>query len=511
MIRSLFEDWLPGRSKAHLLNADGVGSCEGGRKMQEYKMWIGGQWVKSESGATYTVMNPATEEEIAIVPLGDKADVDKAVVAAREAFPVWSRKTQAERCRVIGQIADALRANVQELVELDVLDHGTPKQRAQFSIQGAIANLEFAAQASRSLTGSVIPVRPNSTFFYQREPIGVCALIIPWNVPLPMICAKMGYALAVGNTCIVKPPSVDSLVTLKLGEILEKLDIPSGAINIITGPGGSVGEAIATHPGIDLISFTGSSETGKTIMAAASATLKRLTLELGGKNPFIVLEDADLGAAVAKGVFSSYANTGMICASPGRYYIHESLYNEFADRFVETAKKIVVGDPNDMRTEMGPVVSAEHRDKVEGYIRSGIDEGARLLLGGLRPASAPLNKGYFVMPCVFGDVAQNMTIAREEIFGPVACLMKFSSEEEVITAANDNTYGLCASIWTKHAARGIKLSNKIDAGFVYINDHLTLSCEQPWGGFKGSGFGKENSILSLESYTRIKGIAIELA
>jgi acyl-CoA reductase-like NAD-dependent aldehyde dehydrogenase len=320
----------------------------------------------------------------------------------------------------------------------------------------------------------------------------------------------MGFALATGNTCIIKPPSVDSLVALKLGKILEKLALPAGTVNIVTGPGGTVGNALAAHPGIDLVSFTGSSQTGKEIMASASKNVKRLTLELGGKNPFIVLPDADLDAAVAKAVFSSYANSGQICASPGRYYIHESLYNTFAEKFVNAAKKIVVGDPSDEHTEMGPVVSAEHRATVESYVKSGIEEGARLLLGGKRPTEPPINRGYFVRPCVFGDVTQNMKIAREEIFGPVACLMKFSTEEEVIRAANDSNFALCASVWTRSAAKGLSFANAIEAGFVWINDHLIISCEQPWGGFKESGFGKESSVLSLESYTRIKAISVDL-
>lgn len=477
--------------------------------MKTYRMWIGGEWVDAQSGKSFTVVNPATEDQIALVPLGDGSEVDLAVKAARKAFPIWAKKTQAERCRVVNRIADAFRAHAQELAELDTLDHGTPIKKAFLGVTWAAECLEYAAQAGRGLTGEVIPVKSGTTFFLQREPVGVCGLIIPWNVPLRMIAIKLGAALVVGNACVVKPPSVDSLVALKIGEILEKIDMPVGLVNIITGPGGSVGEAMASHPDINLISFTGSCETGQSIMASASRTVKRLTLELGGKNPFIVLEDADLDAAVAKGVFSSYSNTGMVCASPGRYYIHESIYDKFVEKFVATARKIVVGDPTDQKTEMGPVVSEEHRDKVEAYIRSGVKEGAKLLLGGERPAVAPLNKGYFVMPTVFGDVRQDMTIARDEIFGPVACFLKFTSDDEVVGLANDNTYGLCASVWTKNAARGLGLANAIQAGFVWINDHLILSIEQPWGGVKQSGFGKENSTLGLEEYTQLKAISIE--
>jgi acyl-CoA reductase-like NAD-dependent aldehyde dehydrogenase len=478
--------------------------------MDAYRMWIGGDWVEARSGETYTVVNPATEEEIAQVPLGGREDVDRAVQAARGAFPAWSKKTQAERCAFINRVAAAFREHSRELAELDTLDHGTPTKKAMLGVSWAAECLEYAAQAGRALMGDVIPVKPGTMFFLQREPVGVCGLIIPWNVPLRMIAIKLGSALVAGNACVVKPPSVDSLVALKVGEILEKLDTPKGLVNIVTGPGHTAGEAMASHPDIDLISFTGSCEAGRSIMASASRTVKRLTLELGGKNPFIVLEDADLEAAVAKGVFASYTNTGMVCASPGRYYVHESVYDEFASRFVAAARKLVVGDPTDERTEMGPVVSAEHRDKVEGYIRSGKSQGARLLLGGERPTVPPLDKGYFVVPTVFGDVGQHMTIARDEIFGPVACLLKFSTEDEVIAKANDNTYGLCASVWTRNTARGLKLVNEIQAGFVWINDHLILSIEQPWGGVKQSGFGKENSSLGIEEYTQLKAVSIEL-
>ena len=479
--------------------------------MERYKMWINGEWVPAVSGETYAVVNPATEEVIAQVPKGDQRDVDLAVEAARKAFPIWSKKSQAERTEIIVKMAAALKEHVEEFAKIDTLDHGTPITMARHMVFGAANNLEFNAQASRSLMGDVIPIRPDAFHYFKREPVGVAALIIPWNVPLVMVGSKLGAALSVGNTCIIKPPSIDSLAALKFGEILEKAGLPKGAVNIVTGPGHSVGETLATHPGIDLISFTGSSETGKAIMAAGSQTVKRMTLELGGKNPFIILDDADLEKTAQKAVMSSYANCGMVCASPGRYYIPENKYNQFVERFMAHAQQWIFGDPLDEKTMMGPVVSAEHRDVVEGYIKSGIEQGARLMLGGKRPTSAPLNKGYFIPPTVFTDVTQDMKIAREEIFGPVACMMKYSSEDEVLELANDNHFGLSASVWTQNINKAIHFANELQVGAVWINDHLTISPEMPWGGFKESGIGKENSMIGLEEYTQLKLVAINLA
>jgi acyl-CoA reductase-like NAD-dependent aldehyde dehydrogenase len=296
---------------------------------------------------------------------------------------------------------------------------------------------------------------------------------------------------------------------LKFGEILAKVELPPGTINIITGPGGEVGEALASHPGVDMVTFTGSSETGKNIMAAASKTVKRLSLELGGKNPFIVFEDGDLDAAVPKAVFTTVANTGQICASPGRFYVQEKLYDEFVNKFVEMASKVVVGDPTDPKVQMGPVVSAEHLAKVESYIKSGIDEGAKLVLGGKRPA-APLDKGYYVVPTVFANVTQNMRIAREEIFGPVAPIIKFSTEEQAVEYANDTDFGLCASVWSKNLPRAIRVANEIVAGTVWINDHMVKGADLMWGGFKQSGFGKENGLVGLEEYTQVKWIGFDI-
>ena len=478
--------------------------------MDTYRMWIGGKYVEAESGMTYGVINPATGEEIARVPLGGQAEVDKAVEAATKAFPEWSGKSQPERSAVLNRIGPLLREHAEELAMLDCIDHGTPISMARAMVEGTIGNFEFNAQAARTLMADVMPIRSNALHFFHREPVGVCALIIPWNVPLVMIGCKLGAALSVGNTCIVKPPSIDSLQALKLAEILGDAGLPEGAVNIITGPGGTVGDALAIHPGIDLISFTGSSETGKEIMSRASATVKRLVLELGGKNPFIVLDDADIDLAAGKAVFSSLVNSGMICASPGRYYVHERCHDEFVAKFVAGAEKFPVGDPRDDKTFMGPVVSAEHREKVEYYIKCGVDEGAKLVLGGGRPTKPPFDKGWYVMPTIFTEVTQDMKIAREEIFGPVACILKYKSEDEVIDLANDTTFGLCASVWTKDMVKAIEFAKRLRAGTIYINDHLTIGPEVPWGGFRESGIGKENSIVGLEEYTQLKLIAMEL-
>ena len=479
--------------------------------MKEYKMWINGKFTKAISGKTYSAVNPANAEKIADIPLGDKEDVSRAVQAAKAAFPVWSRKTQAERSKIVFQIAEGIRQNVKEFSRIETMDHGVPiKISSNFHIPMAAEYLEYIAQASRALTGYTLPIGQHALSYIQREPIGVCGLITPWNVPLLMVAWKLGPALAMGNTCVIKPPSCDSLSTLKLAEILEKLDLPPGTVNIVTGPGSTVGEALASDPDVDKIGFTGSCETGKHIMSCASSSVKRLGLELGGKNPFIVMEDADVDAAVEGAVFSSFFNSGMVCASAGRYYIHEKLHDEFVDKFIAETKKIIIGDPSDEKTRMGPVVSKEHRDKVESYIQSGINEGATLMLGGKRPTNPPLNKGYYIMPTIFINVTQNIKIAKEEIFGPVACILKFSSEDEVIRLANESVFGLAASIWTKDTTKGIQFANALRVGFVWINDSLIIWPEQPWGGFRESGFGKDNSFHVFEEYSQLKVVSIDL-
>ncbi len=478
--------------------------------MRENKMWIGGEWVGADSGKTFAVFNPSTEEEIGQVPLGGVSDVDKAVEAARKAFPIWSRKPQAERSKLVSQIAEEMRKNSKELARLDTLEHGTPIDVANMLTMWSAEMIEYAAEAARTLMGDVISAFPNTMSYYRREPVGVCGLIAPWNVPLMMMAAKLGPALAAGNACVVKPPSINSLIGLKFAEIISKVDLPPGVVNLITGPGGSVGNALSSHPHVDMIAFTGSTETGKAIIEASSRSVKRLMLELGGKNPAIVLEDADLDHAATILAEKQCLNSGMTCGSPGRIYVHENVHNEFLEKFVAAMEKITVGDPNDPETAIGPVVSAEHRDKIEHYIKSGVEEGATLVLGGNRPTTAPMDKGFYVMPTVFTDVTQNMTIAREEIFGPVACVMKFSSENEVLDLANDNIYGLCASVWTKDIGKGIKYGNELRVGSFWVNQHNHITTALPWGGIKESGIGKEGGVEGLKEFTTLKLMCFEM-
>ncbi len=477
--------------------------------MKNLKMFIGGKWVDAESGKTFPVINPANQEEIGQAPLGGPADVDKAVKAAQEAFPVWSAKTQGERSAAVGRLAAIMRANYDDLVRLEQIEHGSPLDNARFMAEWSAQLVEFAAAASRTLKGDVLPPMPNMVNYVKREPVGVCALITPWNAPIMMIAAKLAPALAAGNTCVVKPPSINSLIGLKFAEMVSQVDLPPGAVNFVTGPGGSVGQALAAHPGVNFVAFTGSTETGRAIMITAGRTIKRLQLELGGKNPFIVLEDADLETAVETGVHCLYHNSGQSCASPGRFFVHESLHDEFARRFVEKSRRFAVGDPCDEKTTIGPMASAEQRDRVEYFIKSGIEEGATLLFGGSRP-TPPLDKGFYVMPTVFANATQNMKIAREEIFGPVACILKFSSNEEAIAKANDSSYGLCGSVWTKNTAKGMKLVDRLRAGTVWVNQHMKLNDLTPWGGVKQSGLGKESGIYGLEMFTDMKLVCVEL-
>ncbi len=486
--------------------------------MEKFKMWIDGKWVDADSGKTFRTYNPANGDVIAEVPLAARSDVDKAVAAARKAFPSWSRKTQEERSGHVARIAAALREHKDELIKLEIAEHGATARHAPIMIQFAAANVELAASGARVLMGKVLPATPskgappgtsNTLVYLKYEPFGVCALITPWNVPTLLLATKIGPSLAVGNTCVVKPPSINSGIGLKIAEIISKLDLPPGVINFVTGPGSTIGNDLSSHPGIDFISFTGSSEVGKTIIANSSQTVKTTMMELGGKNPVIILEDADIEAAAEELCMITFENVGQNCAQPSRFYVHEKVHDRFVEKFVATANSIKIGDPSDPDTVMGPVVSKEQRDTIERYIKSAMDEGAKLVCGGKRPTGPVFDKGFYLTPTVFTDLTPDMTIAREEVFGPVVGFFKFSSDEKVLEAANDSVFGLCASVWTRDYARGLKFVNELQAGSVWINQHMNLVAETPWGGFKESGLMKEGGVIGPEGYAQLKYVCIK--
>lgn len=474
--------------------------------MEKCKMYIGGNWVASGSGKTFTTVNPATGEEIFAVPCADEAEVDRAVKAARAAYPAWSRMKQSERSKALCKIADAIRENAEEMAMLEVREHGTPYKDAIGVVYGAADKFEYAAGTAPTLMGRHVPVGDGAFSYLQREPVGVVGLITPWNLPTIMNAVKLAPALAVGNTCVLKPASINSMIGLKLAEVISQAGLPEGTVNVVTGPGGSVGSALASHPDVDMIGFTGSSETGKRILADAAKTVKKCVMELGGNNPAIIMEDADVDASLKVLGWRQFNNSGQHCSGPGRYYVHEKVYDEFLDKFVSYAKTVTVGDPADKKTVMGPLVSREHLDKVQRYIGKGIEEGARLLYGGIRPEN--MKKGFFLMPTIICDASHHMTIAREEIFGPVAVIIKYSDKDDITALANDSPYGLCAHVWTRNLPKGMKLINDLHVGAVFINCQM-LTNEQLWGtSIKESGLGKEGGMEGMAEFTDLKLVCV---
>jgi len=476
--------------------------------MQKYKMFINGEWVDAESGKTFATVNPSTGEELGRVPLAGEEDVDKAVKAANQALPVWSKMMQSDRAKAILRFAALVKEHSEELVDLEVNEHGTPVMLARGFVAAAVDQLEYIASISRGLMGQVLPrSMPDTVGYLQRVPIGVCAVITPWNVPLMMMLSMVGPALVTGNTCILKPASINSVLGVKFTEILEKVNLPKGVMNLVTGPGGSVGDALTAHPGVDMVRFTGASDTGKTILRAASQTVKKCVMELGGNNPVIVCEDADVEKAAKLQAGRHFGNSAQNCSTPGRYYVHENVYDKFVEIFVNEVKKISVGLPWDEKTTMGPMANLQQLEKVEYYIKTAKEQGARIVYGGSRPSTPPMDKGYFLMPTVVADCTHDMTIAREEIFGPAACILKFSSEEEVVKLANDSEYGLCAGVWTKDGSKALRITDELRVDSVFINMPRMMTPEFPWGGnVRESGVGKSDSVCGMEEFTDLKFI-----
>ncbi|MEK3644546.1 aldehyde dehydrogenase family protein [Aeribacillus sp. FSL K6-2848] len=475
---------------------------------KHYQLFINGQYVDSSNGEVFETHNPATGEVIATVAKATKKDVDKAVEAARAAFESgkWPRMTAAKRARLLNRIAEMMRERFEELVRVEVLNSGKTVAAAKGQIMQAIEDFEFYAAACLTLQGDVNQV-PNGFFNYTlKEPVGVCGQIIPWNYPLMMAAWKVAPALAAGCTVVLKPASYTPITAYMLAEICHEAGVPAGVLNVITGSGSEIGPYMTEHPGIDKVAFTGETETGKDIMKRASETLKRVTLELGGKSPNIVFDDCDLEGAVNGSLYGIFYNTGQSCEARSRLFVHENIYDEFMEKFLEKASRIRVGNPFDEGVHMGAVISKSHQQTIDHYVKLAVEEGGKILYGGKIPEGGEYEKGYWYLPTVIGDVTNDMRVAQEEIFGPVVVVMKFSDEQDVIRQANDSIFGLGSAIWTNDHGKAHRVAAQIKTGIVMVNSPISAFPGTPFGGYKQSGFGRELALETLNLYTETKSV-----
>jgi aldehyde dehydrogenase (NAD+) len=476
-----------------------------------HQLLINNEWRASATGKTMDVVNPATEEIVARVPSAAVSDLDTAVSAARAALDgPWAKLSARERGRLVRRLGERLLDRADEVARLETLHNGKPiSESRHIEIPAAAECFEYYGGWSDKVMGETIPVKGNYLAYSLREPIGVVAAIVPWNFPLLLASWKVAPALACGNTVILKPASQTPLTALALGEIAIEVGLPPGVLNVLTGPGAELGQAIVEHPGIDKIAFTGDTSTGKGIMRGAAGTLKRITLELGGKSPNIVLADADIEAAIRGTTIGIFYGKGEVCAAGSRLLVDRSIKSEFIDKLAARTKKMTAGDPMDPKTRFGALSSRKQLDTVLGYIDSGKREGATLVAGGAR-TDIGTGKGYFVQPTVFADVQPEMTIAREEIFGPVLAAIEFSDIDEAIARANDTQYGLAAGLWTRDIKKAHYVARKLQAGTVWINTYNVYDTAAPFGGYKQSGFGREMSAHALEHYTQVKSVWVDL-
>jgi aldehyde dehydrogenase (NAD+) len=474
------------------------------------RLLINNQWVTSESGKTFPTINPASGEVIAHVAEAEAADVDKAVAAARNALErgPWHTTSATERGRLMNRLADLIEQNADEIARLETLDNGMPLAVARtVAIPLTLGQLRYFAGWADKNHGKTIPVNGNYFCYTRHEPVGVVGQITPWNFPLLMYGMKLGPALAMGNTVVLKPAEQTPLTALRIGELIVEAGFPPGVVNILPGYGPTAGAAIANHMDIDKVAFTGSTEVGHSIMEASGRTnLKRVSLELGGKSPNIVFADAEMDAAIEGCHFGVFFNQGQVCCAGSRLFVEEKVYDEFVEKSVARAKRRTVGNPFDPGTEQGPQIDDIQFEKVMSYIDAGQREGAELLTGGKRAAEP----GYFVEPTVFANVQDEMKIAREEIFGPVMSIMKFREIDEVVHRANNSTYGLAAAVWTRSIDKAHAIANNVKAGTVWVNCFDVFDAAAPFGGFRQSGIGREMGEYALQQYTEVKTVTIRL-
>ena len=476
--------------------------------VKTYQQFIGGEWIDSTTGETEPDINPATEQAVAQVQVGTREDADRAVTAAQKAYDeIWFDTPPKERSAMMLKLADAMDADADELARLESIDVGKPISVSSADIPFITDNLRFFAGAARVQEGkSSGEYERGFTSMIRREPLGVTVGICPWNYPLMMAIWKIGPALAAGNTSIIKPAEITPLSTLRLAELAADI-FPPGVINVITGRGSVVGDQLVRHPAVRLVSVTGDTSTGKLIAAAGAETVKRVHLELGGKAPVVVFDDADIGKLVETLKFAGYTNTGQDCTASCRVVAGSGVYDELLAELVPAVESIKVGSLEDESVEMGPLVSARQRDTVAGFVDRAQEYG-KVLTGG--EAIDVNGKGFYYKPTVVADVDQKSEIVQQEVFGPVISVQRFSDEDEAVTWANDVVYGLASSVWTKDGARGLRVARRLQFGAVWINTHFMITAEMPHGGYKESGYGKDMSMYSLEDYTQIKHVMAAL-
>jgi aldehyde dehydrogenase (NAD+) len=474
------------------------------------KLLIGGEWVEAVSGKTFASLNPSTGEIVGQLALGEAADIDRAVMAARAAFDgPWSRVKPSERQRLLLRLADLVEQQAQELALIDTLDMGRPIADSIRVSAIVIRGLRYFAGAGMLVHGKTLlnsfPVEEQS--YTLKEPVGVVGAIIPWNGPLFSAAWKIAPALATGCTVVLKPAEDGSLTPLRFAELCMEAGVPAGVVNVVTGFG-AAGAALSEHPDVDKISFTGSCETGQKIIQASARTVKKVTMELGGKSPNIVFADADIDAAVAGSANAVFSNSGQVCSAGTRLFVERSIYDEFIERIADVGRRLRVGIATDPATQLGPIVSQRQLERVTSYLRIGVEEGAQVISGGTRLTDGALANGNFVAPTVFSKVQDTMRIAQEEIFGPVICALPFDTFDEVIARANGTRFGLAGGIWTRDITRAHRAIKRIRAGSIWVNQYQVMDPNVPFGGYKMSGYGREGGMDHLESYLNTKGVWI---
>lgn len=477
--------------------------------MLQGKQYINGRWVDAVSGETREIHNPFDASVIASVAEGGREDAKAAIKAARAAFDTggWPETPPSERASLLFKLADLIERDHEELARLESLDTGKTMEESRWDMDDIKGIFRYFAGLADKDGGEVIASpNPNSTSTVVREPVGVCGQISPWNYPLLQASWKMAPALAAGCTIVMKPSEITPLTAVKVTELAEEAGFPPGVVNLVLGPGPEVGAELAENENVDLISFTGGIVTGKTIMRAAASNVKKVALELGGKNPHIIFDDADFDLAVDYALNGVFFHAGQICSAGARVMVQESIHDRFVEALRQRMERIVVGNGFDKNTQMGPLISAEHRAKVEGFVEIGRKEGAKLVLGGKRPDAPALEQGYFYMPTLFTDCENDMRIVQEEVFGPVITVEKFITEEEAVARANDTIYGLSGGFWTRDPDRMERVSKALKFGTVWVNDFNVYFVQAPWGGYKQSGLGRELGKIGLEEYTEVKHI-----